>query len=224
MHFKVSSSDYKNVDFQFEDNYYIVKCNGCDSISFLREYDDEDQWEHDDDGERYWYSTYTVYPEEPKNKHSLLSQKKMYNVPRFIKDIYEEAVKSYNVDSLILCSVGLRMIIEAVCKEKGIDKEYLVNQDGTKKIDSATGEQKVKNLGLQEKIEKLLISGIITEPQSMVLHQIREMGNVSAHEITRHDEHILRRAIEILESLLFNIYEVSKLELFNRKRLKPKSV
>ena len=74
----------------------------------------------------------------------------MYNVPRFIKDIYEEAVKSYNVDSLILCSVGLRMIIEAVCKEKGIDKEYLVNQDGTQKL-SVTGEQKVKNLGLQDK-------------------------------------------------------------------------
>ena len=76
MHFKISSSDYKYVDIQFEDNYYIVKCNGCDSISFLREYGDEEQWEIDEDGERYWYSTFTVYPEEPKNKYNYLLKEK----------------------------------------------------------------------------------------------------------------------------------------------------
>lgn len=222
MNFKISSADFKNADFQFEDNYCIVKCNGCDNISFLREYGDEDQWEYDDDGERYWYSTFTVYPEEPKNKDKLIPQKEMYSVPRFVKEIYKEVVKSYNDDSLILCSVGLRMIIEGVCKDKGIDREHLVNHDGSNKLDPVTGEQKYKFFGLQEKINKLLEMGLITEAQSMVLHQIREMGNETAHEITRHDEHILRGAIEILENLLFNIYELTELELFNRKRLKQK--
>lgn len=212
----ISSNDFKDVDFGFVENFYIVKCNGCDNISFLKEYGDEDQWEYDNHGDRHWYYSYTVYPEEPINTEDFHQIKKLYKVPKFIKELYKEVVDSYNGKSLILCCVGLRMIIEGICKSQGIDKVGLTNRDGTPKLDNATGEVKYRFLGLEEKINILLEKGLITQTQSRVLHQIREMGNQTAHEIAKQDRSIIKASLEILENQLFNIYELATIELFNR--------
>ncbi|MCR8659321.1 DUF4145 domain-containing protein [Paenibacillus endoradicis] len=206
-------------DIQWSQKYYIVKCKGCNTVAFLEQYGDEEMWEASPwaEGEREYTYTYTTYPAEPLNKDEFYLAKEFYKVPKFIKELYSEVVDSYNNKSLILCSVGLRMIIEGICKEKGIDREVLTNRDGTPKTDNITGEEKFRFLGLEEKLNLMLERDLITPIQSRTLHQIREMGNETAHEITKHDVIIILGALQVLENLLYNIYDLASIELFKRK-------
>lgn len=207
-----SSKDFIEMEDDFEETFYIIQCNGCDSVSFLLEIIEEDRIERD------WVKKYFVYPEEPKIKHTKHKRKFFFTVPRFIKAIYREVVFNFNEEQFILCGMGLRMIIEGVCKDKGIDKKPLYNKDNSPKIDNDTGEQKYRFLGLEEKINVLQEEGHITKPHAIVLHQIREMGNDTAHEIVSHDEFTLEDAIIILENLLFNIYDLPKIEIYEKRR------
>lgn len=215
--FTVSDADFQDVDFRFSETYSIVRCLGCDNISFCEEYEDEDQWEPDYyTGEQRWYSKFTVYPEAPIENDGYHIAKKIRLIPLFIKTLHDEVVNSFNSNSLILCAVGLRMIIEGICKDKNIDKVFLTNSDGSPKIDS-DGKQKIKFRNLEEKINELVKIGLITVTQANILHQIRLMGNETVHEIRSHEKEVLKSSLEILENLLFNIYELTKIELFKKE-------
>ncbi|KAB7665478.1 DUF4145 domain-containing protein [Bacillus sp. B1-b2] len=63
--------------------------------------------------------------------------------------------------------MGIRMLVEAICKEKGITQTQVMK----------SGEPKMKNLNLFEKINTLKEKNIIDEAQKQVLPQIRDMGN-----------------------------------------------
>lgn len=202
-------------DIQWFEKFYIAKCRGCDTITFVKKYGDKDMWEENAFGDREYTYTYTVYHEAPVDKQRHREKKYFKHVPDFIQDLYTEVIDAYNRNSLILCSVGQRMVIEAICKEKSIDIELLFNADGTPKLDNA-GEQKSRFLTLSEKINKLQGSGYITPIQAEVLHQIKGLGNDAAHEITKHDDKIIGAALEVLESMLYSIYELAHLKLYKK--------
>lgn len=196
-------------EFQWIEKYYIVKCKGCETVAFVLKYGDEDTWEENPFGEREFTYKYTVYPLEPLSQHE---SKKFIGVPKFIQDLYIEIVRAFNSNSIILCSIGLRVIIEAICKEKGIERVFLKNKDGSPKIDEETQENKFRFLKLSEKLDILLEQRYITNVQSRVLHQIRELGNKAAHEITKHDRRNIDIGLEIIENMLYNIYELENID------------
>ncbi|MEC0307372.1 DUF4145 domain-containing protein [Paenibacillus lautus] len=202
-------------DLQWIEKYYIVKCGGCDSVAFVKQYGDEDMWKEMPWGEREYYYKYTVYPEEPSGKQEQHIIKELYKVPAFINELYNEVVKAYNNSSFILCFVGLRMLIEAICKEKGIEKVPLTNKDGSPKR-TDTGEYKYRFLGLSEKLKNLLQDGHITQVQYKVLDQIRDLGNESVHEMTKHNDLVVKEAIGVLENMLYNIYDLATIEIFKK--------
>lgn len=203
-------------DFQWIEKYYVVKCGGCKTTAFVKQYGDEDMWEETPWGDREYTHTYSVYPEEPAQKQEQHIAKEFIKVPAFIEDLYTEVVGAYNNNSMILCSIGLRMIIEAICKDKGISNVPLTNKDGTPKRDSVTGEYKYRFLGLAEKLDLLLSNGYITQIQHRVLQQIKDLGNETAHEITRHSEHIVKEALGVLENMLYNIFDLASLEIYKK--------
>ena len=123
---------------------------------------------------------WTVYPTSEGEKEPL---EKYYLLPTRVKGIYLEVIKSINGDLLLLSAIGLRALLEAICKDRAV-----------------TG----GNLG--KLIDGLADEGVLSEKQSQILHGLRFMGNAAAHEIERpHREEVLA-ALGIADAMLNVIY------------------
>lgn len=190
--------------------YQIIKCLGCDSISFRKlyndiaqnqgsEYVDEDPW------------TQKVFPK--RTLHSLVIRN-VFNTPQNVKNIYRETIEAFNNGQFVLCSGGLRSIIEGICKERGIVSGSVDNGKGGIKIS--------KNL--DGKIEGLNARGFLTLSNSNILHELRFLGNEALHDLTSPSMEELKLAIDIIEHTLIQIYELEskavklKTEIAKRKK------
>ncbi|WP_459500897.1 DUF4145 domain-containing protein [Bacillus sp. C1] len=198
-------------DFQYRDSYSIVQCLGCDEVSFLRAYCDEDMLKIGYDGNWESYEEYTVYPEEPKEetKGLYLEYKSIYefnNIPDFIFDLREEVIEAYRKEMFLLCSMGIRMLLEGICKEKGIVQ---IQKIKNKELQfDKSGNPEMRNLSLHEKIEELHKQQYIIESHKGVLHQVRGMGNYAAHEMITYSPETIAQALKIIEHMLYSIYEI----------------
>lgn len=189
-------------EYQWKMSYFIAECLGCNHITFVTKYSDEDCINYLDDGSMEWYSEFRVYPEEPKKEESInhnffnITPKEFLNVPDFIVNLYDQVVAVTNLNYLLLCASGLRTLIEAIYKE--INKSEEVSP---------------KKLSLEGKINELIEKGHITKTQADVLHQIRKLGNSAVHEITIPKRRVIRMAIEIIEHVIINIFEYKNYKL-----------
>lgn len=199
----------------FEDQYFITQCLGCDTIAFLREYGDEDMVLVDDYGQLETYTDLYVYPEEPVKtpdiREMLHPVREFRNAPELIEMLYSQVVSSYNSRHYLLCAVGLRMIIEGVCKELGVTEGFLFDKQGQMKLDKQ-GTVIIRN-NLEGKINGLQANGIIVQNHAAILHQIRELGNVSAHELEVPKKSTIRVGIEIIENMLHNIFDLENFKI-----------
>lgn len=206
-----SAREWINKGFTIDwvDNYQIIQCQGCESISFrhrswFSEYDDNDGG-----------STVWLYP---KRSEATLPIKDFRNVPTKIRRIYGETIECFNNEYLTLCAAGLRAIVEGICVEQGV-KNGLVEEkqkDGSIKI--------VKKRNLEGKISGLREKGILTKRDSDILHQHRFLGNEAVHNLSQPSFTELRYAIEIIEHTLDSLYEIPKkaIELQERKAKRKK--
>lgn len=203
-------------ELQWVHKFYIIQCLGCETIAFLTEYGDEDQWEFDEHTkQRNWYNEFTVYPEEPKKELYIpkenLAPKKFTDVTSYIYNIYIEVIKAYNSKSYFLSALGLRTIVEAICKDRNISDGYVLNDDGEKAINQS-GEI-VRSTKLNGLINGLHENGHITFNQSSVLHQIRKLGNETTHEITFPRPNTILKGINVIEMILHEIYQLDKINI-----------
>jgi hypothetical protein len=179
---------------EWKDDYQVIKCNGCDTISFRKygwfsEYQDEVSDGH-----------YTEnYPESEQDKKMVT---KLKHLPNLIEDLYTETINAYNNKSFLLCAIGLRTLIESVCKDKGILSG---------KVNDGKGNYK-ESRNLDGMINGLCEADIITRKQSNILHDLRLIGNDAAHEFQSPSIHILDAAYRIIDLLLNVIYELPKEE------------
>jgi hypothetical protein len=216
-----TQSDPKE-DFEWISVYHIVQCLGCDKISFVNEYSDVTYFYQDEDGGFESFVDYTVYPEEPNGSNISTIVKRDYqeytNVPNFIKDLYFQVIDAFNFKSLLLCAVGLRTLIEAICKDLNVVDGFLYDESGEIEVDK-NGHQK-RSDNLYGKINGILEKGVITNKQSKILHQVRELGNYAVHEIEAPNRATVRGGIEIIENILHNIYELDKYDVSPRNKKK----
>lgn len=159
-----------------EDFYYrLWYCCGCDTGVLEESYTNDGMG---DDKGRIWESTY-----HPKRKRHDLASKRYVQLDSKLKQIYREIIDSFNGEMPILCSIGMRALIEGICDEKNIKGRTL--------------ELKIP------KLEKYLPKNIVDN-----LHSFRFMGNVAAHELQAPSERELRLAIEVIEDLLNYLYDL----------------
>jgi Domain of unknown function (DUF4145) len=178
LHKETVNSD--NEDFEYQIKYFIVKCCGCNRISFREEFINiEEQYPDEDD---MWHPIITIdtYPNERKVKQSL---RDTFVLPKKLKVVYEEAINAFNSNCFLLTGVGFRAIIEAICLDKNI-----IGKDLSKKIDN------------------LVKQKLITEKEAQRLHSIRFLGNDSVHEMNVPDKQTLYMVLNIVEHLLNNLY------------------
>ncbi|WP_340010804.1 DUF4145 domain-containing protein [Paenibacillus sp. FSL H7-0690] len=210
--YTISASGFD--DYNFHDEYHIVQCMGCDNVCFANVYSGDDCQEVDEDGYLFYDTVYTVYPEEPKPvaiKRIFYQVSNFTNVPSFINQVYHEVVSSFNTEANLLPAVGLRTIVEAICKEVKVIDGFVYKEDGTQVVNKEGNPLRSDNL--QGKINGLHEMGIITLPQRNILHQIRLLGNYAVHEIEFPKRKTIRLGIEIIEKTLENIYELDKYDL-----------
>ncbi|MED0717445.1 DUF4145 domain-containing protein [Aeribacillus composti] len=202
--------------------YHIVRCMGCDRIAFVEQYGDEDQWDFNAFGEMEWYDTFTVYPEEPKEdleekikRKFQLSPKSFKNMPNNLYTLYTQIIDSYNMQHNILCAAGLRTLIEGICLELGVESGCLYEKDGTKKKNKKGEEIKTNNL--EGKIFGLYEKSYIIFDQALILQKVRLIGNNAVHVIIEPESRTLKQIINIIENVIYNIYELKNHELLQDK-------
>jgi hypothetical protein len=170
-------------------DYQIIECQGCKTNSFR-----SIGWFSEEEG-----ISVNLFPKRSKDT---LPGKDLYEVPCKLRRIYREVIDSFNNDLLISCAAGLRAIIEGICSEKGI-------KNGEIEITDKKGITKtVRKSNLQGKIAGLAENTILTKSNADILHEHRFLGNEALHELSQPSVEELRLAIEIIEHLLENIYEL----------------
>ena len=108
-----------------------------------------------------------------------------YRPPHGVYSIYQEAHSSLCSNLRIMAGFGIRAIIEAVCKDKSIQGRTL-----------------------QDRINGLRDSGLITSDAADILHNLRFMGNAAAHEMRAHNMKELGAAFTVAEHLLQTVYVI----------------
>ena len=174
----IRSDNPQEYDFAVE--YMIVRCLGCENISFRQEFIDIESAYPDEFGN--WKPDITI-TNYPKKERVLRKLDNSHALPERIRLIYDEAIGAYNTDCFILAGVAFRAVIEAICLE-----------------------EEVPGRNLEKKINNLVKQKLITEKEAKRLHSIRFIGNDSVHEMKVPKEKSLRIVLNIIEHLLNNIY------------------
>ena len=178
---EISNYSPKNDEFWWRDDYRIVRCCGCEHISFNLESVDESMVEYDPvDGSESLVPEFTSFPQKEGMAKPV---EYTWDFPSDVYGIYQEAVKAYNEGCLRLAAAGFRATVEAICNDKCISS---------------------KNLEL--KINGLKKAGIITEADRNRLHSVRFMGNDSIHEMKTPDKNSVKLVMEIINGILTNLY------------------
>ncbi len=167
----------------WEDEYQIIQCQGCKIPAFRKTHSGDDTIEHFQTSsgfEQIYHKDIKIYP-DPDVRHESLKDE--YMLSKNLRSIYAETLRASNSDFNILTTIGIRCIVETVCKEKGVAGKDL--------------EARIKNLVEKE---------IITPEDAKILHQLRNIGNNAAHEIKKHSRAQIDLAMEIIKSLLERIY------------------
>ena len=161
---------------RYQQFFQVVQCQGCDDLSFRRaERDETDDWE---------FESEELFPKRAAGRRELSDS---WLLPRKVREIYRETYLALCNHMPILTAIGVRALVEAVCKEKG-----------------TTGRR------LEQRIDNLVTKGVLTQSGADILHKARFLGNEAAHDIERPKAEVLDAAMSVAEHLLQSAYLVEK--------------
>lgn len=178
-----SDTDY---DIQWIHAFQIIRCKGCKTLSY-REVSStsedyvrisEDEWELQENEK--------LFPSRIEGRKDLGTD--AIHLPSDLRRIYRETAEALINDFPILVGIGLRAIVETVCKEK-----------------SASGKD------LYAKINDLASKHVLTPSGAEILHKVRSLGNKAAHEVKPHTPRQLSLAMGVVEHMLKDVYILPKL-------------
>jgi hypothetical protein len=208
----VGQLDGHPVSMDWSNNYQIIRCQGCNTISFrhiswFSEAEEQiglDEWT---DGT----STY-LYPSRSEKTRAI---KDYYQVPNTVRRVYRETIECFNNDNSMLCAAGLRAIIEGICADQGVTA-------GPVQVEKSDGsKQTERRNNLEGKIAGLCEKGILTQSNTVILHELRFLGNDSLHTLNQPSSGELLVAIDIIEHTVDALYELpDKAEELRRMRSK----
>lgn len=169
-------------DDQWGEDHYFGECAGCDAITYAISSWNASDWDPNT-GEV--DSTWKTYPRADTARQSMADD---FHLPGKISYIYKEIIGAMNAQLPVLSAIGLRALIEAVCRERNISGGNLENL-----------------------IDGLSTNGVLSNAQASILHGHRFLGNIAAHEVVSPKPRELVAALEIAETLLRTIYVLPEL-------------
>ncbi|HRE73467.1 MAG TPA: DUF4145 domain-containing protein [Flavobacteriales bacterium] len=177
--------DYRNYEFWEDVTAVIYRCGGCGEFLFKKY--------------RIWCEDGPDFPEKdvivlPERNISVLkTPDRFQHVPSHIISLYREIIDAAVKEMVILCSAGIRAIIEAICNDKGIEGATVDNN-----LD--------KNL--RGKIMGLCEKGYLTLKHAKSLLYHKFIGDKALHELRNHTKEELVAAIDIIAHTLDSVYEL----------------
>jgi len=175
------ASGSRDYEIYWATEYQVVRCLGCETVSFRRTNSNSEDG-YIQTGEDEWVENIheEIYP-IPYDGRQPISDAHL--LPDKIQRIYEESLGALNNRQEVLCGIGVRAIIETVCKDK-----------------SAAGSD------LYSKINSLVSQGVLTQDGADILHKLRTLGNNAAHEVKPHTPKELGLAFDVVDHLLLGVY------------------
>jgi Domain of unknown function (DUF4145) len=167
--------------YSWEENYQIIQCLGCKSISFRLAKSNSEDFADDEHGKRFHPEDESLYPARVEGLQHFDGD--LVYLPNQLRRIYEETTRALANQQPVLAGIGLRALVESLCKDN-----------------------KAKGNNLANKIDDLVQLQILTPNDAHILHSIRTLGNDSAHEAKPHNEMQLQLAITVAENLLRSVY------------------
>ena len=159
-----------------------IQCLGCETVSFRTVSTFSEDVGYDHEGP-YYPETIKYYPGRSEGIKSIETQ----FLPRKIQEIYKETILSIENEQYVLAGIGIRAIVETVCKDL-----------------QAEGDN------LYQKINSLKEQSIVTAEGTDTLHKLRVLGNDAAHEVKAHDSRQLELAMRIIEHMLDGTYIIPR--------------
>lgn len=186
----IKLEEHSNSDgYEWHTSYLVVQCQGCKAVSFSKVETDCDNYFEDDLGNRIYNETISRYPNISNINKKILSE----GIPKQIFQVYSETYSALCGGFGILTAIGIRALIEILCKDK-----------------------KAKGKDLSCKIDDLVKEGYLSQRNATYLHGLRIMGNSSAHEAKVYKEKQLKAAFDIVEHLIETVYVIpSKAEMID---------
>lgn len=180
-------TDFFSSNLWMIDSFQIIKCGGCEHISFRHKYTFSEDTEVTEVADEHGFLVLADVPIERVDIYpkGILRQKirQVDRLPRIVRLIYEETRSALGNNELVLAGMGIRALVESVAKNK-----------------ETAGKK------LAESIASLVKVGLLTEEKGNFLHILRHMGNESAHEGKAHSYDDLMTALDIVEHLLDEVY------------------
>ena len=189
---KEEIKSHPNEAYHWGENHYFSKCAGCDALSYAIAEWSEDDWNPFTGEMEYRWKNY------PRGATARQPIDNVDELPPKIKAIYKELIGSMNAQLPVLTAIGLRALIEAICKDRGITAS-----------------------NLEKLIDGLSTNGVFSKAQADILHSHRFLGNVAAHDITSAQPKELVAALDIAETVLRTIYVLPKLSQQIKTGKKP---
>jgi len=198
----IEEHDNESGNYSFKYGYQIIKCRGCGTVSFRVLFSDTyseytegiDQWKID-----------RLYP---KANRDMILKKIQVPLPPKLKRIYKETINSYNNSCLLLCSAGIRSLIEGICADNKV-KEKLKNKEKNKNY--------YRNL--ENKIKGLVDINFLTKQNAEILQHLRFIGNDALHKLEKPSKEELKTALEIVDIIIKSTYELK----IKEEKLKKKT-
>ena len=161
----------------------IIKCLGCETVSFRVVSTCSEDCDYDIDGNMFCNERIKFYPGRSAGLRAINS----YLLPQNVQSIYTETILAIENEQNVLAGIGIRALIETVCKDLEADGKDLYN-----------------------KINSLEKESIVTKEGVETLHKLRVLGNNAAHEVKAHSKQQLAVAIQIIEHMLDGTYIIPK--------------
>lgn len=174
-------------------DYEIVCCQGCKEVSFRSNSLCSEDINYDPEtGEQSLDENVDLYPNRIAGRKQV---KDMYLLPDEVLKIYKETHGALCARLNILAGIGIRALVESVCREK-----------------------EAQGGNLENKIDDLVTKGVLTHDSAETLHSTRLLGNKSAHEIIAANDDELDIAMDIVENLIKTVYVIpQKAKRLNKK-------
>jgi hypothetical protein len=181
----------------------FLKCDGCETPTLRSE-----TWFSEEPGE----TAFTFHPPR-KSGDPDRKPRQFQNIPwgSPLDSAYRQTVAAFNQQLFTLAGAGVRLVIEGVCKERGVSDGHVTSKCG-----------KTRRNSLEGKINGLAEKNFISTQQAETLHQIRFLGNDAAHELDQPSSENVNLALDIVEHLLEQVYEQPEKARAIASRKRPK--
>lgn len=189
--------DRSNPDVSVWYYFQIVRCGGCKETSFRQNWQSSEDVTHDPyTGDFICDDHEDLYPSRIAGRKEL---KDIDKLPSKIHGLYRETHHALCHRLRVLAGIGIRGLVDAVCKEK-----------------------KAAGRDLEQKIDDMAKQGWLPKEGAELLHGTRLLGNVAAHEAEPVSESELDAAMDVVEHLLKGVYIIpEKAKSFPKRKPKP---